>query len=57
MPLKGLFFVAVLFALGCAQVRPITGGEKDSTPPSLVSSTPPNGTTRFQFRRDPFGVR
>jgi len=47
MPLKGLFFVAVLFALGCAQVRPITGGEKDSTPPSLVSSTPPNGTTRF----------
>lgn len=32
----------------CAQPRPITGGEKDITPPQIVQSSPQNLTTGFK---------
>lgn len=47
--LKYLFSILSLLLLltGCAQQVPPTGGEKDVTPPSLVSSYPKNQTTGF----------
>ncbi len=37
-----------LFAMQrCAQVGPLTGGERDTIPPKLVESTPPNRTINF----------
>lgn len=38
---------AGLLTLGCAQVREITGGERDAEGPKLVEAIPANGTTRF----------
>ncbi|MBK9175170.1 MAG: Ig-like domain-containing protein [Flavobacteriales bacterium] len=43
--------VAALLALGCAQVREITGGEKDAQGPTLISASPPNGSVRFSGDR------
>jgi hypothetical protein len=40
-----------LLATGCAQVREITGGERDSEGPQLVDAYPANGTTRFSGDR------
>lgn len=40
-------WLTALLIAGCAQVREITGGEKDTQGPSLVSATPPNGSIRF----------
>lgn len=40
-----LAFCLLLFA--CAKQVAITGGPKDITPPKLVESTPPNGSTNF----------
>ena len=36
-----------LFISGCAQVVAPTGGEKDTTPPVILKSTPENGSTLF----------
>lgn len=36
---------------GCAQVREISGGEKDSTPPTLLSAEPADLSTGFQGQR------
>jgi hypothetical protein len=36
-----------LLAAGCAQVREITGGDKDGEGPRLVMALPPPGATRF----------
>lgn len=36
---------------GCAQVRDISGGDKDATGPVLLSSNPPNGSVRFSGDR------
>ena len=31
------FFILLLCAFGCAQVKPLTGGEKDTIPPNLLN--------------------
>ena len=36
---------------GCAQVRDISGGEKDSTPPALLSAEPADLSTGFRRQR------
>ncbi len=40
--------IAWTFLAGCAQVREVSGGEKDSTPPQLISASPGNLTTDFK---------
>lgn len=47
MPARRLLFGGLLVVCSCAQVREITGGEKDIVPPKLVSATPPIGSVRF----------
>ncbi len=44
--LLSLFFILVL-AISCARVGAPTGGPIDETPPSLLNSTPTDGTTNF----------
>jgi hypothetical protein len=42
------FCIALCLLLaGCAQVRSISGGEKDTTPPALIASSPPYKTLNF----------
>ncbi|MCB0791531.1 MAG: Ig-like domain-containing protein [Flavobacteriales bacterium] len=40
-----------VLGVACAQVRDPTGGPKDTDPPQLVSTSPPNGTVRSEARR------
>lgn len=48
MKLKGfIFLIFALLIYGCAQVVPLTGGDKDETPPQEVKSSPKNKTTHF----------
>lgn len=42
-----LLLGGLLLVSSCAQVREITGGEKDTVPPKLISATPPNGSVGF----------
>ena len=42
-----LFFI-LLLAAGCAQVRSISGGEKDTTPPTVMSAFPQSNTLHFE---------
>ena len=35
-----LLLLYISFSLGCAQVRPLTGGEKDTIPPNIINSLP-----------------
>lgn len=44
---RGSVLLLVWACWSCAQVKPITGGERDSTPPRLVDSAPKNGSVRF----------
>lgn len=47
-------WIAVLMWMlvaACAQVREITGGDKDETPPQLVAADPPNLSTGFKGQR------
>jgi uncharacterized protein (DUF2141 family) len=46
-----LLLLAALLAASCAQVREISGGERDTRGPVLVSSLPAPGTVRFQGQR------
>jgi uncharacterized protein (DUF2141 family) len=39
--------ISIVFAFGCAQVVPLTGGDKDETPPSELKSTPENKSINF----------
>ncbi len=39
--------ILVALLIGCAQQYPITGGEKDTTPPSIKESSPINFSTNF----------
>ena len=39
------FFVVTSFLIGCAQMSPLTGGYKDTIPPNLIASIPPNNST------------
>ncbi len=48
---KLLYIIALLFLVSCAQVGSLTGGERDTTPPKLVKSTPKNGDTLFKKTR------
>lgn len=41
-------FFSVLLAAGCAQVRSISGGEKDTTPPTVTSAFPQSTTLHFE---------
>lgn len=43
--------LAVMVAVGCAQVREISGGEKDERPPQLVAAVPPAFSTGFRGDR------
>ncbi|TRZ45834.1 Ig-like domain-containing protein [Robertkochia solimangrovi] len=43
-----LFFVLFLGFLNCAKRGTPTGGPKDETPPSIISSRPENNTTNFK---------
>jgi hypothetical protein len=46
MNLIRLITIVLLFS-GCAQIRPITGGQKDVLPPQVVLYTPDSATTQF----------
>ncbi len=56
LPYKTLFkrspltvvLAALLFAAGCANVVAPTGGPRDTDPPEVVRSTPPNFSTNFR---------
>jgi len=41
------FFFSLVLAFSCAQVSPLTGGFKDTIPPSLISSLPENNKTSY----------
>ena len=42
-----LFFCASVISWKCAAFAPPTGGKKDTTPPELLSASPPSGTVRL----------
>ena len=42
-----LFLLYISFSLGCAQVRPLTGGEKDTIPPNIINSLPVEFSTNI----------
>lgn len=42
-----IYLIAALLIYGCAQVVPLTGGDKDETPPQEVKSTPANQSINF----------
>ena len=39
------FFVVASFLMVCAQMSPLTGGYKDTIPPNLIASIPPENST------------
>ena len=39
------FFLMFSFLIGCAQMSPLTGGYKDTIPPNLIASIPPENST------------
>ena len=41
------FFILLFCACGCAQVKPLTGGEKDTIPPNIIKSTPEGFSTNI----------
>lgn len=49
MNLKQLiaYFSTALILLSCAQIVPLTGGDKDINPPKEIESTPTNGSINF----------
>ena len=42
-----LLLLYISFSLGCAQVRPLTGGEKDTIPPNIINSLPVEFSTNI----------
>ena len=42
-----LLLLYIGFSLGCAQVRPLTGGEKDTIPPNIINSLPVEFSTNI----------
>ena len=44
---SALLLGAITLACSCAQVKPITGGEKDILAPALVGAVPQNGSVNF----------
>lgn len=53
MDLKKFSFLilAAILVYSCAQQVPITGGEKDTTPPSISEASPENFTTEFMSKK------
>ena len=48
MRLKGFIYLIIALSIyGCAQVVPLTGGDKDETPPKELKSTPENKSINF----------
>ncbi|MFT6844410.1 MAG: hypothetical protein ACJAUV_000588 [Flavobacteriales bacterium] len=45
--MRHILLISVVFFTACAQVVAPSGGDKDKTPPVLLSSTPANFTTNF----------
>jgi uncharacterized protein (DUF2141 family) len=45
-----LFFLIVFICYRCAQVVPLTGGAKDTTPPELISVIPSNRSTNVPVK-------
>ena len=46
--MKNIFvFVMFSFLIGCAQMSPLTGGNKDTIPPNLIESIPPENSTNI----------
>ena len=46
--MKNIFvFVMFSFLIGCAQMSPLTGGYKDTIPPNLIASIPPENSTNI----------
>ena len=43
-------FITAMLLTGCAQVLPISGGEKDTTPPQILEASPANFSTNFNDR-------
>jgi hypothetical protein len=41
-------FIVILLAVRCAQVVPLSGGQRDTLPPKLLESSPQQYTTGFQ---------
>ena len=41
-------WVISLMYFGCAQMRPLTGGEKDTIPPNIIQTTPNNLSTNIK---------
>ena len=37
-----LFGCVLILCFGCAQMRPLSGGEKDTIPPNIIQTTPKN---------------
>ncbi len=48
---KLAYLIIILFLASCAQVGSLSGGDKDTTPPKLVKSTPNNGDTLYTKTR------
>jgi len=44
----GLFYILIFMASGCAQIGMPLGGPRDTIPPVLLNSNPPNRTTHFK---------
>ncbi len=44
----GLFYVLSIMGSSCAQIGSPTGGPRDTIPPVLLNSNPPNGTLHFK---------
>lgn len=42
-----LYICVVLICAGCAQITPLTGGKKDTTPPKVLKSSPENASVNF----------
>ena len=40
-------FALILLGLSCAAIQRPSGGEKDTTPPTIVSTNPQDGQTNF----------
>jgi uncharacterized protein (DUF2141 family) len=46
----GGYILAPMLIASCAQITSPTGGERDTTPPKIISETPPNAKTNFNSK-------
>lgn len=47
----GFFYIFSIIGSSCAQIGMPTGGPRDTLPPVLLKSTPPNGSTHFNEKK------